>query len=93
MAAAAPCASCQVCSDSFSLKKGSLIVYAKDVNMTQSRYPAPDCPFREWPRAEAFAAIFFRDQQLRLLIEHPSLVISLAEPLPPSRLLPGAAGL
>lgn len=58
MAAAAPCASCQVCSDSFSLKKGSLIVYAKDVNMTQSRYPAPDCPFREWPRAEAFAAIF-----------------------------------
>jgi len=59
LAAAAPCASCQVCSDSFNLKNGSLIVYALDVNMSQSRYPAPDCPFQGWPDAEAYAAILF----------------------------------
>ena len=59
LSAAAPCASCQLCSDSFSLKDGSLIVYALNVNMSQSRYPAPDCPFQGWPDAEAYAAILF----------------------------------
>ena len=59
LSAAAPCASCQVCSDSFNLKNGSLIVYALDVNMSQSRYPAPDCPFQGWPDAEGYAAVFF----------------------------------
>jgi hypothetical protein len=59
LAAAAPCASCQVCSDSFNLKNGSLIIYALDVNMSQSRYPPPDCPFHGWPDVEGYAAVYF----------------------------------
>jgi hypothetical protein len=59
LSAAAPCASCRVCSDSFNLQNGSLIIYALGVNMTQSRYPAPDCPFQGWPDAESYAAVFF----------------------------------
>jgi hypothetical protein len=59
LASAAPCASCQVCPDSFNMQNGSLIVYALGVNMSQSRYPAPDCPYHGWTDAESYAAVFF----------------------------------
>jgi len=59
LTAAARCASCQVCPDSFNLQNGSLIIYALGLDMSQSRYPAPDCPYQGWKDAESYAAVFF----------------------------------
>lgn len=44
------CARCEVCPNAFDLDSGTgvLTVYALDVNMTKSRWPAPSCPYSGW---------------------------------------------
>ncbi len=53
------CAGCDVAPGSFNLYKGNLTIYALDVNMTESRYPLPNCPYEGWPDPETSTIIEF----------------------------------
>ncbi|MFB3765954.1 MAG: hypothetical protein ACE14P_12010 [Methanotrichaceae archaeon] len=53
------CARCEIAPGSFNLYKGNLTLYALNVNMTESRYPLPDCPYKRWQSPEASAVVEF----------------------------------
>ncbi len=53
------CARCEVAPESFNLYRGNITIYALDVNMTQSRYPFPSCPYIDWPTSNISTAIQF----------------------------------
>ncbi len=55
--AAPGCGRCEVCPDTFSLDGGMLTVYALGVNMTESRWPVPGCPYSGWPLADVSTII------------------------------------
>jgi hypothetical protein len=53
------CAGCEVAPDSFDLNDGSLTIYALDVDMANSRYPPPTCPYGSWPKPEISTIVQF----------------------------------
>lgn len=53
------CARCEIAPGSFNLFNRSLTIYALDVNMTESRYPVPGCPYNGWPNPRTSTIVEF----------------------------------
>jgi hypothetical protein len=53
------CDGCIVSLGTFNLSDGSFTIYALDVDMANSRYPPPTCPYECWPMPEISTVVQF----------------------------------